>query len=119
MTSLARKLWRSARWIAAAAKGPTILRPERISGLAGHTALHPSAHLSVWPESAESNCHLSLGRGIFIGKDVEIAAVGPGSVHIGDFTTFQDRCLIYGDLYIGAHCVFSRNVLVLSTEHKI
>jgi len=119
MTSFARRVWRSARWIAAAAKGPTILRPERISGLAGLGALHHSAHLSVWPESEDSTCRLSLGRKVYIGKDVEIAAIGPGSVHIGDFTTIQDRCQIYGDLYIGAHCIFARNALVISTEHVI
>ena len=119
MMSFARKLWRAARWVAASARGPTILRPERISGLAGLGALHHSAHLSVWPESDHSTSRLNLGRKVYVGKDVEVAAIGPGSVHVGDFTTFQDRCQIYGDLYIGAHCIFARNVLVISTEHKI
>lgn len=119
MTSLARRIWRSARWIAAAAKGPTILRPERIDGLDNLSSLHRTAHLSVWPEAEGSDCRLALGHKVYVGKDVEIAAIGPGSVHIGNFTTFQERCQIYGDLHIGAHCIFARNVLVISTEHII
>jgi acetyltransferase-like isoleucine patch superfamily enzyme len=118
MTSLARKVWRSARALANVAKGPTVLRPERIHGLEALGSLHPTAHLSVWPESDHSDACLTLGRGVYVGKDVEIAAIGPGAIEVGADTSFQDRCQIYGDIEIGAHCIFARNILVISTEHK-
>lgn len=118
MKSLARKAWRSVRALANVAKGPTVLRPERIHGLPSLGSLHPTAHLSVWPESDQSTAKLTLGPGVYVGKDVEIAAFGPGTIEIGAETSFQDRCQIYGDIHIGAHCIFARNILAISTQHR-
>ena len=95
-----------------------LIGPDRIHGLDRISSLHPSAQIEAKPESPGSPCGVFLGAGVYIGKDTEIAAVGPGSVVVGEDTSFQDRCQIYGDVEIGAHCIFARNVLVISTEHK-
>src|SRR6266446_3214508 len=97
---------------------PTLLCPERIHGLDKVFSLHPTALVAVKPEGEHSESRVSLGADVYVGKDVEIAAIGPGSVVVGEDTSFQDRCLIYGDVEIGANCIFARNVLVVSTEHK-
>lgn len=112
---LKRQLQRAYR----AGQPPATLRcPERIHGLDRISSLHPSAQLSVRQETAESKSEIRLGRDVYIGKDVEITAYGPGSIIIGDDTSFQDRCQIYGDIEIGAHCIFARNVLAISTAHQ-
>jgi acetyltransferase-like isoleucine patch superfamily enzyme len=98
---------------------PTLLCPERIYGLDKVFSLHPTALVAVRPEAEHSGARVSLGADVYVGKDVEIAAIGPGSVVVGEDTSFQDRCLIYGDVEIGANCIFARNVLVVSTEHKM
>ena len=80
--------------------------------------MNESACVAVWPESDGSLSGVCFGEGVYIGKDVEIAAIGPGSIQIGEHTSFQDRCQIYGDIRIGAHCIFARNILVISTSHQ-
>lgn len=97
---------------------PTLHCPERIHGLDEIASLHSTALIAVKPEAQYSASGVFMGPDVYIGKDVEIAAVGPGNVIIGEDTSFQDRCQIYGDVEIGANCSFARNVLVISTEHK-
>jgi acetyltransferase-like isoleucine patch superfamily enzyme len=108
----------TARNLMIAARGPLIVGPERISGINTLAGLHSSSQLAVWPESAASQSWLALGNSVYVGRNVEIAAVGPGTVEIGDETTFQDGCQIYGDVSIGAHCIFARNVRAISTSHQ-
>lgn len=114
---LVKKLLRRAWW--AGQPLPNLICPERIHGLDLIFSLHSSALIAVKPESEASKCGVFLSNDVYVGKDVEIAAVGPGSIVIGKDTSFQDRCQIYGDVEIGAHCIFARNVLVISTEHKV
>jgi acetyltransferase-like isoleucine patch superfamily enzyme len=97
---------------------PTLHCPERIHGLDRIFSLHSSALIAVKPQSEQCKSGVFLGADVYVGKDCEIAAVGPGSIIVGEDTSFQDRCQIYGDVEIGAHCIFARNVLVISTEHK-
>jgi acetyltransferase-like isoleucine patch superfamily enzyme len=91
---------------------------ERVYGLTT-TALHASACISVWPESDSSQSAVRFGEQVYIGRDVEISAIGPGSVWVGDHVSFQDRCQIYGDISIGSYCIFAKNILVISTIHHI
>jgi carbonic anhydrase/acetyltransferase-like protein (isoleucine patch superfamily) len=50
-----------------------------------------------------------------MGRDVEIAP--GGSIEIGAHTTLQDRCIILGDVKIGADCIFAPNIYVSSGRH--
>lgn len=60
--------------------------------------------------------HLELGEGVYIGRDVEITpATG---ISIGRFTSFQDRCVVLGEVSVGANCLFAPNVFVSSGTHR-
>ena len=114
MKSILRKFLR--RLVNAGRPPRNIVHPERIYGLTlGLT--NESARIEVWPESESSQSKITFGEGVCICKDVEITAIGPGSIIVGDHASFQDRCQIYGDVRIGAHCIFARNILVISTVH--
>jgi acetyltransferase-like isoleucine patch superfamily enzyme len=111
-------LKRLLRRIADAGRPPrNIVNPQWIHGL-NIGMMNETAQVAVLPEAEESRGFVSFGREIYIGKDVEITAIGPGSIRIGDHTSFQDRCQIFGDVRIGAHCLFARNILVQSTIHR-
>ncbi len=56
-----------------------------------------------------------LGTSCYVGRYVEM---GPtGKIKVGDRTSIQDRCVILGDVSIGAHCLFSYNVYISSGRH--
>lgn len=94
-----------------------ILRADRMRGLE-NAAINDGAYISVWPESNASSSTVQFGENVYVGRDVEIAAIGPGSIRIGDHVSFQDRCQIYGDVSIGSYCIFAKNVLAISTVHQ-
>jgi acetyltransferase-like isoleucine patch superfamily enzyme len=58
---------------------------------------------------------LCLGRGCYIGRYVEL---GPrGSIHIGDYTSVQDRSIFLGEVTIGRYCTIAPNVYISSGRH--
>ncbi len=62
------------------------------------------------------NSRLSLGNGVYIGREVEVT---PGAeISIGNFTSIQDRCNVLGEVRIGANCVFAPNVFMSSRTHQ-
>ena len=58
---------------------------------------------------------LALGNGCYIGRNVELGPVG--TIRIGSRTSIQDRCIILGDVQIGAYCVFAPNIFISSGRH--
>ena len=68
-------------------------------------------------EHAPEIC-IALGDNVYLGRHVEITAAGGGAVLIGPETSLQDDDIIYGDIRIGAHCLFGRQVFVASRGHN-
>jgi acetyltransferase-like isoleucine patch superfamily enzyme len=56
-----------------------------------------------------------LGEGSYLGRQVEIG--GQGNVSVGRYASIQDRCIVLGDVEIGAYCTFAPNVYVSSGRH--
>lgn len=62
-----------------------------------------------------STAALRIGNGVRIGRDAEVSP--DPEIVIGDFTSIQDRCILIGDLRVGAHCLFAPNVMMSSATH--
>ena len=96
---------------------PLISDPDRVFGL-HHASIDPSARLDVLSEPAQtSSGHISLGRGVYVGRHAELTAAR-GSIDIDDDSSIQDFGVIYGDVRIGAHCLFAMHAFVTSTSHR-
>ena len=96
--------------------GRVASRPELVAGLAG-ARVHPSARLTVDGDTACRE-RIALGTGVYLGPQVELAALAGGNVTVGDDTSIQAGCLVGGDVTIGAHCLFGKYVFVSSTQHR-
>lgn len=58
---------------------------------------------------------LELGEACYVGRDVELA---PGGViRIGRSASMQDRCVMLGNVSIGAYCTLAYNIYVSSGNH--
>ena len=58
---------------------------------------------------------LTLGDASYVGRYVEIA---PGrEIRLGRAASLQDRCVILGDVTIGAYCTLAYNVYISSGNH--
>lgn len=80
--------------------------------------LDASARLTVLdPDHAPDIC-IGLGDSVYLGRQVEITAAGGGAVLVGPDTSLQDGSILYGDVRIGAHCLFGRQVFVASRGHN-
>ena len=94
---------------------PHVSHPDRVT-LGENAVLHPSARLTVLDAALDGR--IMLGDGTYLGRDVELTAASGGSVRIGNDTSLQDGDIIYGDVTIGAHCLFGRQVFVASRGHN-
>lgn len=66
--------------------------------------------------TAGQGARISLADDVFVGDSVRIAPTH--EIRIGRRTSIQDRCLVFGDVQIGAHCVFAHGVYVSSGRHQ-
>jgi acetyltransferase-like isoleucine patch superfamily enzyme len=98
-------------------RAPTLVCPQFIRGLERVHGIGANSVLAVHNPECDPTVRLTLGRSVWIGDNVEIEAVAPASVIIGEETSLQHGCVIRGDVSIGANCIFARNVLVISTVH--
>jgi acetyltransferase-like isoleucine patch superfamily enzyme len=101
----------------AASRGPFLSHPERVHGLDG-ASVDRTARLFIRVRSEESTGYISLGQGAWLGRNVELAASEFGCISVGEDTSIQDFCGIYGDVAIGAHCLFSLFIYIGSTTHR-
>lgn len=62
-----------------------------------------------------AGAQLLLGEGVYLGREVEVTP--SSAISIGAYTTVQDRCILLGEVKIGAHCVFAPNVYISSGIH--
>ena len=97
---------------------PYISHPEHVSGLLD-VALSPTARLVIRTVDGKTDGAIALGKGVYIGRNVELAAPADGTLTIGRDTSIQDGCIVHGHVSIGAHCLFSLNIMVSSTLHRI
>jgi acetyltransferase-like isoleucine patch superfamily enzyme len=96
---------------------PFTSHPERVTGLDRVYSIHPTARLAV-ADASFSQSRIVLGRGVYVGRHVELTAAQGGSIDIGDDTSIQHECLISGDVRIGAHCLFGKYIFIGSTHHR-
>lgn len=94
-----------------------ISHPSRITVGAG-VSLDSSARLTLLDAEHAPEVGIELGANVYLGRQVEITAAGGGAVLVGADTSFQDGDIIYGDVRIGAHCLFGRQVFVASRGHN-
>jgi len=95
-----------------------IPRRDRVFGLGPDVAVQPSARLIVQPGSAENPGKIVLGRGVYLGRMVELATFDGAEVRIGDDTSIQDNSVVNGHVTIGAHCILSMNIFAGSGIHN-
>lgn len=65
--------------------------------------------------TSSSNGLIILEGNNYLGKDVEIGAAS--LIIIGQNTSIQHRCILLGDIEIGANCLFADNVYISSGRH--
>ena len=96
---------------------PLMVNSDRIFGR-DHASINSTARLYVLSQSPDVSLgHISFGRGAYIGRHVELAATR-GGIEIDNDTSIQDFGMIYGDVQIGAHCLFAMHAYVASTSHR-
>jgi acetyltransferase-like isoleucine patch superfamily enzyme len=95
---------------------PYASHPDRIN-VGKNVSIHPSARFTVL-DADWTQGRIALGADVYLGRQVELTAAGGGSVIIGEDTSLQDGNIIYGDVRIGAHCLFGRQVFVGSRGHN-
>jgi acetyltransferase-like isoleucine patch superfamily enzyme len=96
---------------------PFVSHPERVEGPAGGS-VHPSARFTILDAEAAPASRIALGDGVYIGRGVELTAAGGGSVEIDNDTSLQDGTILYGQVRVGAHCLFGRQVFAASRAHN-
>jgi len=114
--AIKRAIARMAR-LADRCREPVIEGRAHIHGLEHVLGIGASSELVVRKQSPHSRTHIRLGRGVWIGQGVEVEATEPHCVAIGNDTSLQHGCIVRGDVRIGAHCTFARNVTIISTHH--
>lgn len=75
-------------------------------------SLGEGTRVDLLPES-----RLILGDNIITGRNVYIRLEKGDRQSIGDRTSLQDACRIYGDVRIGRGCIFAPNVFLSSYAH--
>ena len=90
----------------------------RVFGLGRAQSVHPTAAFHIHEDMPVGNPlgRISIGKGSYIGKEVEFATCN--FIIVGDDTSIQDYCRISGDTEIGAHCVFAPYIFIGSGHHR-
>lgn len=101
----------------AASHGPAISHRDRVTGLAHARSIDPTARLTILDASQAPDSRIELGHNVFIGRQVELTAASGGTVRIDDDTSIQDGSILFGDIEIGAHCLFGKDCFVASRGH--
>jgi len=65
--------------------------------------------------STSENGLIKLAGNNFIGRNVEIGTAG--EIVLGEHTSIQDRCILLGDIEVGAYCLFATDVYISSGRH--
>lgn len=119
---------RAARRLLGAAKAPpaTHIRPvgpllspsSCIFGTELAYSIHPTSRFVVHAKSGTQEIpgFITIGRGVYIGKEVELSTYG--RLSIGRETSIQDHCILSGDIQVGAYCTFSYFIFVGSMNHR-
>ena len=95
---------------------PNFIGSEHIHGLDSIHGICRSATLIARPGN-DGKGSITFGEKVWLGEDVEIEINHDQTIVIGADTSLQNGCVIRGDVTIGAHCTFARNVMAMSTQH--
>ncbi|MGH6975574.1 MAG: acyltransferase, partial [Stellaceae bacterium] len=104
--------------LAALARAPAISHRDRIIGLDRAPAIDPTARLTVLDADRAPSSRIELGDNVFLGRQVELTAARGGSIRIDDDTSIQDASIVFGNIRIGAHCLFGKYCFVASGGHS-
>lgn len=104
--------------LSTAERGPSISHTERVVGLDRLRSLDATARLTILDAESAPSSGISFGRDVYIGRQVEITAAHGGRIDIDDDTSIQDSSIVFGDVRIGAHCLFGKYVFVASRGHS-
>ena len=97
---------------------PTVFGQENVFGLEQIAGIYPTTIISALRQNSASSNHVAFGRNVYLGRRVELEAVGSGGIEIDEDTSLQDGCAVRGEVKIGAHCLFGHNGLVISSSHR-
>ncbi|MGH6977034.1 MAG: acyltransferase, partial [Stellaceae bacterium] len=104
--------------LAALARTPAISHRDRIIGVDRAHAIDPTARLTILDADVAPSSRIELGRDVFLGRQVELTAARGGSIRIDDDTSIQDASIVFGNVRIGAHCLFGKYCFVASGGHS-
>lgn len=93
------------------------IHPSTTIGFKGQISLPQSLKTSQGCRlEMDANSKLTLGENVLLCQRVHIYPQS-GSISIAANTSLQDDCRIYGQVAIGANCLFAPNVFVASSAH--
>jgi len=97
---------------------PAISHRDRIIGLDRAAAIDPTARLTILDADRAPASRIDLGRDVFLGRQVELTAARGGIIKVGDDTSIQDASIVFGNIRIGAHCLFGKYCFIASGGHS-
>ena len=103
--------------LTALARTPAISHRDRIVGLDRARAIDPTARLTILDADAAPSSRIELGHDVFLGRQVELTAARGGCIRIDDDTSIQDGSIVFGNIRIGAHCLFGKYCFIASGGH--
>jgi acetyltransferase-like isoleucine patch superfamily enzyme len=71
----------------------------------------------VAPEAADGSPSLRLGRGVRVGRRVQLGTTPEERLQIGDYSSLHNNCIVLGNVTIGRHCLLSNNIFISSGDH--
>src|SRR5262245_43927137 len=77
----------------------------------------PNSVISVDSTSPGNAPAIVIGDDVKIGRDCTITTGEKRRIEIGAGCSFHSGCYVGGDVKIGAHCVFSANIFMSSSDH--
>lgn len=104
--------------LAALARTPAISHRDRIVGLDRARAIDPTARLTILDADRAPSSRIELGHDVFLGRQVELTVARGGSIRIDDDTSIQDASIVFGNIWIGAHCLFGKYCFIASGGHS-
>ena len=74
----------------------------------------PTSRVSIFDKTGK----ITIGKNFSMGYNSELYTWNQ-AIEIGDHTSINDNCKIYGDVKIGVNCLFASNIYVSSGVHNI
>lgn len=80
--------------------------------------MHHSVKSKSFFLCARQNGFIELGNDVRLESGSRFMAYSSNQILVGRSSTFNRNCQIYGDVMIGAYCVFASNIFISSRSHN-